>query len=185
MRAIGYYADFVVFPIVLVALAALAHRFGGKVDRFDATTAIICGILVWTFLEYAIHRFVLHSGLYFSKDHDAHHAAPKALIGTPTWLTLLIMVFGIYSPAIYLLHAGLGLMFGFGLTFGYLVYSFTHCSLHHWDVSDDGFFYRWKRLHALHHFVGSDGNFGVTSSLWDHVFGTVVRKKRAGILRNG
>ena len=101
----------------------------------------------------------------FSADHEAHHAAPKAEIGTPTWLTLLILLFGIYLPAVLVLHIGLGLMFGFGVTFGYLVYSFAHYSLHQWNVRNDGLFYTWKRLHALHHFVGRDGNFGVTSSL--------------------
>lgn len=184
MRVIGYYADFVVFPIVLVGLVLAARRFGGEIHPLDAATAICGGIFFWSFLEYAIHRFILHNGLIFSKDHDAHHAAPKDLIGTPTWLTSLIMVFGIYLPAILVLHFGSGLMFGFGVTFGYLVYSFAHFTLHHWNVRDDGVFYRWKRLHALHHFAGAERNFGVTSSFWDHVFGTAASKKRSGLMRN-
>jgi len=137
---------------------------------------------VWTFIEYAIHRFVLHNGLYFSRDHDAHHAAPKALIGTPTWVTMLILIFGIYLPAIFLLHLGLGLMFGFGVTFGYLVYTSAHYSLHHLNLRNDGILYRWKRIHALHHYVGNDGNFGVTSTLWDHIFGTVARTKKRSLV---
>jgi sterol desaturase/sphingolipid hydroxylase (fatty acid hydroxylase superfamily) len=185
MKAISYYSDFVVFPIVLPVLLLLAHRYGGEIRLADATTAMFFGIFVWTFLEYAIHRFVLHSGLIFSKDHDAHHATPKALIGAPTWLTLSILVFGIYLPAVLMLHAGLGLIFSFGVTLGYLVYSFAHYSLHQLNVGDEGLLYRWRRLHALHHFAASEGNFGVTSSFWDHVFGTVVRRKRGRVLRNG
>jgi sterol desaturase/sphingolipid hydroxylase (fatty acid hydroxylase superfamily) len=184
MRALGYYADFVVFPLVLLGLAMLAHWFGAEIHPWGAAFALLCGIFFWTFLEYAIHRFILHSGLMFSGDHDAHHASPKAMIATPTWLTMLIMVFGIYIPAILLLGSGIGLVFGFGVTFGYLVYSFAHYSLHQWNVRDAGFFYRWKRLHALHHFVAPQGNFGVTSSFWDHVFGTVVSGKRAALMRN-
>ncbi len=184
MRVIGYYADFVVFPIVLVGLMLLAHGFGGEIHPVAAFAVMFGGMFFWTFLEYAIHRFVLHNGMVFSKDHEEHHAAPKALIGTPTWLTLLIMVFGIYLPAISALGVGLGLIFGFGVTFGYLVYSFAHFSLHQWNFADEGIFYRWKRLHALHHFAGSDGNFGVTSSFWDHVFGTAMRRKRARVLSN-
>jgi sterol desaturase/sphingolipid hydroxylase (fatty acid hydroxylase superfamily) len=184
MRNFGYYMDFVVFPVVLPALVVVARLYGGEVRAFDAAGAVFSGIFFWTFLEYAIHRFVLHNGMIFSADHDAHHAAPKAQIGTPTWLTMLILIFGIYVPAILVAHLGLGLMFGFGVTFGYLVYSFAHHSLHHWNVSNDGFFYTWKRLHALHHFVGQDGNFGVTSSLWDHIFGTVVTKKRGYLAGN-
>jgi len=184
MRAIGYYADFVVFPIVLMGLIVLARRFGGGIHPGEAAAAVGGGIVSWTFIEYAVHRFILHNGLFFSQDHASHHAEPKALIGTPTWLTLLIMIFGIYLPMIYLPHPGLGLMFGFGVTLGYLVYSFAHYSLHHWNFRDGGYFYRWKRLHALHHFAGSDGNFGVTTSLWDHLFGTALRRKSAGVLRN-
>ena len=184
MRNFGYYMDFVVFPVVLPALIVGARRYGTEIRPLDATAAVFSGIFFWTFLEYAIHRFVLHNGLVFSRDHDAHHAAPKAEIGTPTWLTLLIMVFGIYLPAVLVLHVGLGLMFGFGVTFGYLIYSFAHYSLHQWDVNKDGVFYSWKRLHALHHFVSQDGNFGVTSSLWDHIFGTVVTKKRSYLAEN-
>lgn len=184
MRAVGYYADFVVFPIVLIGLVVLAYRFGAEIHPWEAAFALLCGIFFWTFLEYAIHRFILHNGLMFSGDHEAHHASPKAMIATPTWLTFLIMVFGIYIPAILLLHPAIGLVFGFGVTFGYLVYSFAHYSLHQWNVRDNGFFYRWKRLHALHHFVGPHGNFGVTSSFWDHVFGTVVSSKRAALMRN-
>lgn len=183
MKAVGYYADFVVFPIVLAGLIVLARRYGGAVHPLEAAAAIGCGIFLWTFLEYAIHRFILHNGLVFSKDHDAHHAAPKALIGTPTWLTLLIMVCGIYVPASLMPRPGLGLMFGFGVTLGYLVYSFAHCALHQWNLRNDGFFHRWKRLHALHHFAGPDGNFGVTSSFWDHVFGTAIPGRRPGLMR--
>ncbi len=184
MRAIGYYADFVVFPVVLFGLIVVAHWYGGAIHLGEAASAICGGIVIWTFIEYAVHRFVLHNGLFFSQDHQAHHAEPKALIGTPTWLTLLIMIFCVYLPVIYVSRSGLGLMFGFGVTLGYLVYSFAHYSLHHWNFPDRGYFYRWKRLHALHHFTGADGNFGVTTSLWDHVFGTALSKKRGGVLRN-
>ncbi len=184
MRNIGYYMDFVVFPAVLPGLVVIAHRYGAALRPLDVATAVFSGIFFWTFLEYAIHRFILHNGLIFSADHEAHHAAPKAEIGTPTWLTSLIMLFGIYLPAVLVLHLGLGLMFGFGVTFGYLVYSFAHFSLHQWNFGNEGFFYTWKRIHALHHFACKDGNFGVTSSLWDHVFGTVVGKKRGYLAGN-
>jgi sterol desaturase/sphingolipid hydroxylase (fatty acid hydroxylase superfamily) len=180
MREIGYYADFLVFPFVLLGLAFAAHRYGGPIDRLAETAAIAAGIFVWTFLEYAIHRFILHNGLMFSQDHDEHHAAPKALIGTPTWLTFLILVVAIYLPAVVVAGLSLGLEFGFGLTLGYLCYSFAHYVLHHWNARRGSIFYHWQRIHALHHFASDDGNFGVTSNFWDHVFGTVARPKRQG-----
>jgi sterol desaturase/sphingolipid hydroxylase (fatty acid hydroxylase superfamily) len=182
MKRIGYFTDFAVFPVVLAGLIVGARRYGSPFDPLAGTVAVLSGIFVWTFLEYAIHRFVLHNGLFFSADHAEHHAAPKALIGTPTWLTFLILVSGIYLPAILALGLGLGLTFGFGVTLGYLFYSFAHYILHHWNARRGGIFQRWKRIHALHHYAGKDGNFGVTSALWDYVFGTVTRPKDGSLI---
>jgi sterol desaturase/sphingolipid hydroxylase (fatty acid hydroxylase superfamily) len=179
MRNFFYYTDFIVFPVVLLGLITGAHRFGIDSHKLVGGGMVILGIIFWTFLEYGIHRFILHNGLIFSDAHNAHHANPKALIGTPTWLTVLIMVSGVYVPAVYFLHPAPGLAFSFGVTFGYLVYSFAHYSLHHWNVHNDDLFYSWKRIHALHHFGGNDANFGVTSSLWDHLLGTAAKKRSA------
>ena len=57
--------DFVVFPAVLPGLLVAAHRYGGQIHPLDANTAVFSGVFFWTFLEYAIHRFVLHAGLVF------------------------------------------------------------------------------------------------------------------------
>nr|MDQ3100449.1 sterol desaturase family protein [Bacteroidota bacterium] len=35
----------------------------------------------------------------------------------------------------------------------------------------------WKH-HNLHHYVGDTGAFGVSSPLWDHVFGTMPEDPR-------
>ena len=183
MSRFGFYADFLVFPLVLVGVIVWERFYGGNIPLLAGTVAVFSGIFVWTFLEYAIHRFVLHNGLVFSEDHDKHHAAPKALIGTPTWLTTVILTVCIYMPAVFFLGSGLGLAFSWGVTFGYLVYSFAHYGLHHWDLKRGDFLYKWKRMHALHHFAENDGNFGVTSAFWDHVFGTVAQVKDRSLVR--
>jgi sterol desaturase/sphingolipid hydroxylase (fatty acid hydroxylase superfamily) len=184
MKVFGYFADFLVFPFVLAALLLLAQRLGASLHPVDSLVAILSGMFLWTFLEYAIHRFVLHGGGIFSDAHDAHHAAPKAYIGTPTWLTLTLLTVGIYLPATYLLYPRRGLMLSFGVTLAYLIYSFAHYTLHHLRFGSDRLFQRWKRLHALHHFAAPNGNFGVTSSLWDHVFGTAVSTRRSQLVQN-
>ena len=176
-KNIGYFTDFLVFPAVLLALVFAPRSDSRQAFHLAEALAILAGIVTWSFLEYAIHRFILHNDLWFAQDHDQHHAAPKAFIATPTWLTLLILVFAVYLPSIYCLGLDLGSAFGFGVTSGYLFYSFVHFILHHWDARPGGLFYKWKRTHALHHYAGKDRNFGVTSSFWDYVFSTLASPK--------
>jgi hypothetical protein len=52
MKAIGYFADFVVFPIVLLGLAFVVGTYGGPISALDAGTAIGCGMFFWTFLVF-------------------------------------------------------------------------------------------------------------------------------------
>jgi cyclopropane-fatty-acyl-phospholipid synthase len=59
-----------------------------------------------------------------------------------------------------------------GVVTGYLAYSVTHHAIHHWR-GDNVWLLQRKRWHALHHQdVELAGCFGVTSGIWDHVFGS-------------
>ena len=61
------------------------------------------------------------------------------------------------------------LFIGFGL--GYLAYDGTHYAVHHFRMSSP--WGRWiKRYHMIHHHTGVDARYGVSSPLWDWVFGT-------------
>jgi sterol desaturase/sphingolipid hydroxylase (fatty acid hydroxylase superfamily) len=55
---------------------------------------------------------------------------------------------------------------------GYVAYAVMHHGLHHWRIAHGTYLYRAKRRHALHHASNDEGNFGVSSPLWDLVFGT-------------
>ncbi len=66
-----------------------------------------------------------------------------------------------------------------GGVFGYICYDLTHYFLHHQNLP-----LWWKQLkkyHLEHHFLDYENGFGVTSPLWDYVFGTELgpRKKTA------
>jgi sterol desaturase/sphingolipid hydroxylase (fatty acid hydroxylase superfamily) len=58
-----------------------------------------------------------------------------------------------------------------GFIAGYLIYDLTHYATHHFPM-------RWgplkflKRYHMQHHYKTPDKRFGVSSPLWDVVFGT-------------
>ena len=76
-------------------------------------------------------------------------------------------------------HALLGatiadpLFVGFGL--GYLAYDGTHYAIHHFRMSSR--YGRWiKRHHMVHHHTGERARWGVSTPLWDWVFGTMGAK---------
>src|ERR1022692_3093513 len=84
----AYYADFAIYAIVLLVLISIAGLSADWAERLKWVAALTTGGATWTFLEYLLHRFVLHRLPIFTAMHAVHHASPRAFVGTPTWLTL-------------------------------------------------------------------------------------------------
>ncbi len=95
---IAYYADFYVYPLVIAALAAYAIWHGPAGGWAMWLTAFVSGVALWTLVEYVLHRFVLHHVPFIKDTHDAHHQDQLALIGTPIWISLSIMVVIVLMP---------------------------------------------------------------------------------------
>jgi sterol desaturase/sphingolipid hydroxylase (fatty acid hydroxylase superfamily) len=68
----------------------------------------------------------------------------------------------------------IGSSFTGGLALGYLAYVAVHYGTHHAHFAPGSYLSRLKRRHAIHHHSGTEGNFGVTTAIWDRVFGTAV-----------
>ena len=138
--------------------------------------SLFLGAFTWTFLEYMIHRFLGHEHTknFFGWEHTAHHSrgnyfAPwykkfGAAVGT-TLVTL--------PPAVLLVGPVLGSAYVAGLVGFYLYYEVLHRLEHvHQGVGAYG---RWaRRHHFYHHFHDPKMNHGVTSPIWDMLFGTYV-----------
>jgi sterol desaturase/sphingolipid hydroxylase (fatty acid hydroxylase superfamily) len=132
------------------------------------------GALGWTLAEYLIHRFRGHSptarGL-FRAEHMRHHGTHRYF--SPTWkkalATLpLFLVLGAVGQRLFG-STGLALVVGFAAAYGY--YELMHRLIHVW--AGVGPYARWaRRHHFYHHFGDAKLNHGVTSPLWDLVFGT-------------
>lgn len=58
-----------------------------------------------------------------------------------------------------------------GFMTGYLLYTYVHFSVHKRRVPS--FLKTQYRHHALHHYKYPEKAFGVSSTFWDHVFGTM------------
>ncbi len=138
--------------------------------------AALLGAFTWSFLEYCIHRWAGHDrrfrGNIFSKEHVRHHSQGDYF--APAWKKAgaFVLALGIVAPpAILLAGWGPGVAYALGLSGFYLGYEVLH-RLEHVHAGF-GAYGRWARRHHFHHhFVNPNANHGVTSPIWDFVFGT-------------
>lgn len=75
-----YYADLAAYG---VGVLGLGLALGGAMSAQEGpgvALMVVLGLVVWTLLEYLIHRFVLHGLDPFRRWHAAHHQRPEALI---------------------------------------------------------------------------------------------------------
>lgn len=138
--------------------------------------ALVAGMFSWTVAEYAIHRFLGHSPTSrheFAVEHRKHHkvagyfsTTTKKLLGVlPPALAGGIGASWLLGPI------GTALVVGFLLMWG--IYEVLHRRIH--VAEPIGAYGRWlRRLHLLHHHRAPNENYGVTSPIWDIVFGTFV-----------
>jgi sterol desaturase/sphingolipid hydroxylase (fatty acid hydroxylase superfamily) len=133
---------------------------------------VLAGTAAWSAAEYLLHRFVLHGLRPFSDWHAQHHARPRALIGTPTAINAVLMLFLVGAPLWLLGGAWVAGAVGSGFLLGYLAYSWMHHTLHHGRCHSAWMSQR-KRSHAVHHMTGRGlSRFGVSTGLWDRVLRT-------------
>ena len=138
--------------------------------------ALLLGVFTWTLLEYTIHRFVFHGNLFgrkFAADHLKHHARVDWF--APFWkksLTAAVVVLPLAAVASAAV-GGAGAGWAVGIVGAWLAYEALHRRIH--VAAPIGVYGRWARRHHLaHHFVSPRRNHGVTSPIWDAVFGTLA-----------
>jgi sterol desaturase/sphingolipid hydroxylase (fatty acid hydroxylase superfamily) len=140
--------------------------------------AAILGVLTWTLLEYLIHRWMGHDRRFrkspFGVEHVRHHIEGNYF--APTWKKLIAAALfaGIALGPALALGGMAGLGYVAGLVAAYGAYEILHRREHtHAGIGPYG---RWARRHHFHHhFVDGRRNHGVTTPIWDVVFGTYER----------
>ena len=141
------------------------------------------GYLTWTFSEYWVHRYVYHvktEKKWLLKiqhmGHGIHHQYPKdptrlAMPPVPA-LILISAFFGIF----WLIMGNYAFAFFPGFLLGYVAYISIHYMQHIFKPPAFGPINRLWKWHALHHYKYPETKaFGVSTSLWDVVFGTQPR----------
>jgi sterol desaturase/sphingolipid hydroxylase (fatty acid hydroxylase superfamily) len=145
----------------------------------------LSGFIFWTLLEYGAHRYLFHMKadsetkrkLQYTM-HGVHHEFPKdkERLAMPPILSLFLA--GVFFAIFY------GLMntkvFGFlpGMLCGYASYLFVHYIVHAYAPPKNFFKELWIN-HSIHHYKDNTVVFGVSSPLWDYVFGTMPKKNKS------
>jgi sterol desaturase/sphingolipid hydroxylase (fatty acid hydroxylase superfamily) len=172
-------------PVAVYFLVSAIAGRPNSVSPVYIPVAFLVGLFAWTLAEYVVHRFVFHfpprtpwqeriSFLF----HGVHHAQPQCktrLVMPPVVSVPMAMLF--YGTCYLILSVVLGAPYWVapvfsGLIAGYLTYDMLHYATHHNPMH--GRYGKFlSKYHMLHHFKTPDQRFGVSSPLWDLVFGTL------------
>lgn len=140
-----------------------------------AAFAFLLGALAWTFTEYWLHRTLGHrkgAKNPFSIEHLRHHADVSYF--APTWKKFVAAgsIMALIAPPLAWGLGVAGIAGACGFVVMYVSYELIHRRLHtHPGRTRYG---RWARRHHLHHhYSRPHGNEGVTTPLWDWIFGTL------------
>ena len=170
-------------PLTVFAIYAVALLYWSVTHTSLAAGTTVglffLGFISFTFVEYLIHRYVYHLSthtearkIFQYNAHGVHHEFPKdkdRLAMPPllsiTIATLLLLFFRLIMG---------DLTFGFlpGFLVGYAYYLAVHYMVHIYQPPKN--FLRWLWVnHSVHHYKDGDLVFGVSSPLWDYIFGTM------------
>jgi len=143
------------------------------------------GLLVFTWVEYNVHRHLFHMPAYTKTRakmqyvmHGVHHEFPKdkdRLAMPPlvsvTISTILLLLFRLVLG---------DFVFSFlpGFLVGYAAYLAVHYMVHAYPPPKNFMKSLWVN-HGVHHYKDGEVVFGVSSPLWDYVYGTMRERKQA------
>lgn len=135
----------------------------------------LAGAVGWTAAEYLLHRFLMH-GLkgrgMASREHLTHHARREYFVSTGQKVFFGVVVTAVMAPCLVALVGPVAAAsFQGGFLGMYLLYEWLHRRAHtHAPKTPYG---RWLRRHHFHHHFGRPlENHGVTSPVFDLLFGT-------------
>jgi sterol desaturase/sphingolipid hydroxylase (fatty acid hydroxylase superfamily) len=147
-----------------------------------STAMFFFGMISFTWIEYMMHRFVFHMKTYSEVRkklqytiHGVHHEFPKdkERLAMPPLLSISIA-----TVLLLLFRLALGdMVFSFlpGFLVGYAYYLSVHYIVHVYQPPKNIFRALWIN-HAVHHYKHGEYVFGVSSPLWDYIYGTMKEK---------
>ncbi|KAJ1680218.1 fatty acid alpha-hydroxylase [Spiromyces aspiralis] len=149
------------------------------IDLSGMISSVAAGLVLWTLIEYTIHRWAFHIDNNIPDHpyavfahfllHGFHHYLPMdsmRLVMPPALSTAI----GLCILGIARLTFPPGIMHGVccGLIIGYVLYDECHYWLHH-GIANSKWLQALKAYHLRHHYSDYKSGFGITSPLWDKV----------------
>jgi len=169
-----------VIPLFLLGYGAIYT----EISVLKLALLFFGGVIFFSLLEYILHRYLFHMHTHTElrrkiqyNIHGLHHDYPKDKdrLAMPILasITLAIVLY-----ALFYLIIGVN-VYGFlpGVMAGYSTYLFVHYAVHAYPPPKNFLKELWVH-HAVHHYKDGDHAFGVSSPLWDYVFGTMPKKKQ-------
>jgi sterol desaturase/sphingolipid hydroxylase (fatty acid hydroxylase superfamily) len=179
-----------VVPILWLPIsAALCWWASSKgIGAPEIAGTYVAGVLLWSVSEYWLHRTLFHwipetwwgPKLHFLLHgvHHQWHQDPYRLVMPPAIsLTLGAIFYGIIAAVAWVASL-LGVPTGWeigtfaGFILGYVTYDCTHYYVHHFRPTSK-YMKRLRAHHMNHHHNDPDRKFGVSTMVWDRVFGTL------------
>ncbi len=176
-------------PVVIFgpAVGALVAAGGSVRPFWTCVLYVAIGYVLWTLTEYWMHRVVFHfepedglgarlhhliHGVHHDHPNDPRRLVMPPSVSVPLSGAFVLLFRALFGPELFLLVSA-------GFLGGYLIYDMTHYALHHHVPRTR--LGRWLReLHMRHHFSDASAGYGISAPYWDWVFGTALRRGRAG-----
>jgi len=186
----GLYRDFFLhFDIIVMGvlfLVGIIYSIGFHLSWLTVFIFII-GLIFFMFSEYVTHRFLFHIKApknklllkFMKRIHYDHHTYPDdlKLLFLPIWYSIpnlgsLCIIYFLMSKDLIQTIA-----FGSGLVFMLLVYEWKHYVAHRPIKPITKVGRQIKKLHILHHFKNENFWYGVSTPIFDGIFGTLKDEK--------
>jgi sterol desaturase/sphingolipid hydroxylase (fatty acid hydroxylase superfamily) len=140
----------------------------------------LAGVLYWTFLEYAIHRWAYHTHfknkflVYFLGSFHAYHHSDMSdhRILNSGFLMITMITPTVLLPFLLFFNYSIVLSMGLGLASAYYIYECVHYLIHYREYKT-GYMAYIQKYHLHHHDFAPHKNFGNSSHLWDIIFQTI------------
>jgi len=176
----------VLYVPTTIAFVALSVRAGVSLGIVALELGV--GWLTWTLLEYWLHRTVFHwvpnawwgERFHFFL-HGVHHQwfndRYRLVMPPAVSITIAVVLFSALSLVAGLLSAWITPSWVYayfaGIVLGYMIYDCTHYYIHHAKPRTRlGLALRAHHNKHHHNPKYADLKYGVSATLWDHVFGT-------------
>lgn len=172
-------------PLLVVMCTICAMR--EERSPLMVVALLATGLLSWGFIEYFVHRFILHSRFKLKGfrlpgniTHLNHHARPQAVDRLHVALSESIPVSAIYGVLAWaVLGSWQSAVWSYtGMMAGYFFYEFLDHQAHH-GSSRNRLVRYFRNYHLQHHHEDALVRYGVTSPLFDYIFGTYHPRKKS------